>query len=58
MFEKLKQAYEADKFQWAIQLSDNLLEVGKYEREAKVCIRLLVTQHSYMLHEYILLEKK
>lgn len=36
MFEKLKQAYEADKFQWAIQLSDNLLEVGKYEREAKV----------------------
>ena len=37
MFEKLKQAYEADKFQWAIQLSDNLLEVGKFEREAKVC---------------------
>jgi hypothetical protein len=38
LFEKLKEAYEAEKFQWAVQLSDALLEIGKFEREAKVAI--------------------
>jgi hypothetical protein len=36
LYEKLKGAYEADKIQWAVQLADALIEIGKFEREAKV----------------------
>ena len=36
MFEKLKEAYEKEKYQWALQLTDALLGVGKFEKEAKV----------------------
>ncbi len=36
VFDKLKEAYEKEKFQWALQLTDCLLSVGKYSEEAKV----------------------
>jgi len=41
VFEKLKEAYEKERFQWAIQLTDCLLSVGEYTREAKVSLSVL-----------------
>ena len=36
LFDKLKESYEKERYQWAIQLADALLEIKKFEKEAKV----------------------
>ncbi len=42
LFDKLKEAYEKERYQWAVQLSDALLELKEFEKEAKVSICLSV----------------
>ena len=40
LFDKLKEAYEKERFQWAVQLADALLEIKQFEKEAKVTVKI------------------